>query len=247
MNMHTFFRASACLTLFASAIFSSAMADTLTINPTADAFIRASQNASQTLNTTNVIFLVGDTTTANDYLRGLLSFDLSSSALVGATINSVTLTLKINSADASSAGQDVILNLYSLTNTFSEGTVTWTQRNGSSTWTTPGGDYGDLLAGTTANAGTATAGQSVTFSGSDLTDYAISSVGGSLYLLIKLADEDTAQRNVFRFGTVNGTSAYYPVLTIDYTAAVIPEPSTAALLGGLAVLGLACRRPRRSR
>lgn len=248
MIMKTLRRASACFALFSSVIFASVSADTLALNPTADAFIRASQNASQTLNTTNVVFLVGDTTTATDYMRGLLTFDFSSPLLAGATINSVTLTLKINSVDATSANQAVNINVYSLTGTFSEGTVTWANRSssGTSTWTTAGGDYTTLLASTSANAATVTVNQSVAFAGTNLTSLVSNSIGSSASVLLKLDTEDTSLRNIFRFGSVNGTSTLVPVLTIDYTPSAVPEPSTYALLGGVAVLGFVWFR-RRSR
>lgn len=222
-------------------------AATLILNPTDDGYIRASQNTTQTANTSNLIFLVGDTTTANDYLRGVLSFNLNNAALVGATINSVTLTLVVQSVDGgaspTSANASVTLSVHELSTAFSESTVSWT-----TPWTTAGGDFGASLATTSANAATVTVGSTINFTGgtgSDLAGSVLDSVGGSLYLLVKLASEDTSARNIFRIGSTEGSSLYYPVLTIDYTAAAIPEPSTFALLGGVAAIGLVAVRRRR--
>lgn len=204
-----------------AATFSSAtaMAATLTLPPTADAFIRTGQTIVTTKNTTNVVMLVGTAQTAKDNMRGLLAFDLTNPALVGAKINNVTLTLKVNAADTGSEKADVALNLYPVKNTFSEGAVSWAYRNSANYWTTQGGDYGDLLASATANAGTVSPKQAVTFTDAKLTASVASLIGSPFSLLVKLAKEDTGQRSIFRFGTINGAPALQPVLTIDYTPA----------------------------
>ena len=67
---------------------SMTQAETLVLNPIGDSHIRASQGN----NGSNNLLLVGDTTTANDYLRTSLAFDLSAPELTSATINSITLT-----------------------------------------------------------------------------------------------------------------------------------------------------------
>lgn len=227
----------------------SLSATTLVLNPTGDGYIRASQSAGtatgKTQSTTNQIFLVGDTTTADDFLRGVLAFDLSDSALVGATINSVTLKLVVASTDTgTSENVSVTLNAHKLTSSFEEASVSWFDRATGNAWTTPGGDFGSALASASANAATVSANDNISFSAPGLTSGATDSVGGSLYLLIKLATEDTAARNIFRFGTSEATSTFLPTLTIDYTAS-IPEPSAFAALGGLAVIGFAGARRRR--
>jgi len=231
------------LGLSALVAFSAASlpAATLVLNPTADGYIRASQSPSATNNTGNIIFLVGDTTTDNDFLRGVLAFDLSDPTLTGATINSATLTLVVQSSDTGdSENASVTLDLHELATSFDEASVSWT-----TPWTADGGDFGSVLASTSANASTVQPEDSLDFAGSALTDSVSGSVGGSFYLLAKLASED-AVRNIFRFGSIDGNSAYRPTLTIDYTAAVIPEPSAFALLGGLAALGFVTGRRRRA-
>ena len=190
----------------------------------------------------NIIFLVGDTTNTNDFLRGVLAFDLSDPTLTGATINSATLTLVVQSSDTGgSVNASVTLDLHELATAFDEASVSWT-----TPWTSDGGDFGSVLASASANASTVQPGDSLDFAGSALTDSVSGSVGGSLYLLTKLASEDDAARNIFRFGSIDGVSSFRSTLTIDYTAAVIPEPSAFALLGGLAALGFVAGRRRRA-
>lgn len=197
----------------------TASAATLALPPTADAFIRSGQPIATTKNTTNIVLLVGSAQTAKDNMRGLLTFDLTNAALTGAKINSATLTLKVNAPDTGSEKADVTLNLYPVKTTFSEGAVSWVHRNSANYWTAQGGDYGDLLASVTANAGTVAAKQTVTFTDAKLTDNVASSTGSTFTVLIKLAKEDSGQRSIFRFGTINGVAALQPVLTIDYTPA----------------------------
>lgn len=222
MKTSAFLHLVSRLALAGSALLVSANAATLSLAPTADAFIRTGQTIVTTKNTTNVVLLVGTTKTDDDRMRGLLNFDLANPALAGARINGATLTLKVNSPDAGSENRDVVLNLYPIKNTFSEGGVSWVHRNGSNYWATPGGDYGPLLASATANAGAVAARQPVTFADASLTGHVAASLGGSLTLLLKLAVEDAGQRSVFRFGTINGTAALRPMLTIDYTPAARP-------------------------
>ncbi len=248
MNITTPIRTLAAATVLA-ATASLASAAILELGATADGYIRASQNAGQTNNATNHIFLVGHTS-ATDDLRGVLSFNLNDPLLAGATINSVTLTLFIESTDANSQPGDETIQLFSLTESFAESTVTWTSRDGTTDWTTEGGTTGSLLATTTADADTVAPGDSLIFSSGDLATAVSSSIGGSFDLLVALANPD-ASRDIFRIASRtplgNGNPALVPSLTIDYTAATIPEPSTAAALAGLGILGFATlkRRARR--
>lgn len=189
---------------------SSIQAETLTLTPTDDSYIRASQVNQGS----NDLVLIGDTTTAADYLRGVFAFDLRDGVLAGATITSVTLTLTIgDNRDASSPDQANNLNLHELSASFTNNGVTWTSRDGSNDWTNPGGDFGTELVSVAANAGTVTSDTSFDFSSAALTSAGTEAVGGSLYLLVKQAAEDN-QRSVFRFGSQNRTDG--PILTIEY-------------------------------
>src|SRR5690606_33175568 len=94
----------------------------LTLTPNADNFIRSDNTGSTT--DTNVL-LVGELASGAGNLRSLLSFDLSSPELVGATINSVTLTLRANDIDAISTGGTMQVNLNLLDSSFTETGATW--------------------------------------------------------------------------------------------------------------------------
>jgi|GEM_PF-5264084 len=220
----------------------------LTLTPNADNFIRSDNTGSNT--DTNVL-LVGELASGAGNLRSLLSFDLSSPELVGATINSVTLTLRANDIDAISTGGTMQVNLNLLDSSFTETGATWLN-SGTGTWTA-GGPYSTLLSSTSGEV-KAAVGTTFTFASSvDFVNTVASSVSGTgiLDLVLKLDDETTTDRNVFRFTSsepnLSGgvTAAYAPTLTIDYTATVIPEPAGFALLGGGATLGFAGFRRRR--
>ncbi len=228
-----------------------ASAATLSFSVTGDANIRpntANTNGSQ-------LVLVGDTTTANDYLRGLFSFTLDNPALVGATIHSVSLRLFVETADGTSADRNEVIQVFQLSRAFNETQVTWTNATTTTPWTTPGGDFSTtLLSSVTANPRTVTANQSLTF---DSSSAFVTSVINTLQqpdktlsLLLKLETENN-QRSIFRFyaGTTTNpnlaAAALRPQLLIDYTAAPIPEPSAFAALAGLGALGFASLRRRR--
>jgi hypothetical protein len=202
-----------------------ASADTLVLSPTDDSTIRlntVNQGGNQAL-------IVGDTLpnppTNSELIRTALAFDLSNPALAGATINSVTLTLSVRTVDGTSVNAPVTIDLHQLASSFTNLGVTWTSRDGTNNWTTPGGDISGVLASLSANPRTVTLAQSLVFSGASLTSAAQSAAGGSFYLLAKLAVEDTADRNVFQFASNDNTTATpKPVLTIDYTPAADSTP-----------------------
>lgn len=239
-------------TLLGALVAGSLSAATLTLSSQTDvidSFIRSDNTAS---NTNSNVLLVGELASGAGNLRSLLAFNLSSPDLIGATINSVTLTLRANDIDSGSAGGTMQVNLNLLDSAFTETGATWVS-SGTGAWTA-GGPYSTLLSSTSGEV-KAAVGTTFTFgSTTDFVNAVLSSVSGTgvLNLMLKLDDETTTSRNIFRFTsseptTTGGvTSAFAPLLTIDYTAAPVPEPATAALLGGLAVLGLAAVR-RRSR
>lgn len=197
-------------------------AETLDLQVSADSYIRASQSNQGA----NDLAIVGDTATPNDYLRAAFAFDLVAPELVGATINSATLRLGINSQDGGSGSANNTLNLHELGASFTDGGVTWTSRNGTNTWTNPGGDFGAVIATLSANAGTVNPGNTLSFSSTQLTARAVAANGGSLYLLAKLATENT-NRSVFRIAAKeNVNSSRRPVLRIDYTPAPV-DPTLA--------------------
>ena len=73
----------------------------------------------------------------NESQRGLVRFDLSSCpALSGATLTDARVQLYYSQKDKTSS-----LNLYQITESWTEAGVTWNSRNGANNWTTAGGTY----------------------------------------------------------------------------------------------------------
>lgn len=238
----------------------SVSAATVTIGVTGDASIRNGTSSNANSNGSQLI-LVGDAgPTTNDFLRGLFSFDLSDPQLAGATINSVTLKLFIDSAtpgkDGTSANNTELIEVFQLTKGFTDTQVTWTVAATGDNWSTPGGDYNPtLLASISANPSTVTSNQEFAFvSLPEFTTVANSALTNSnmLNLFVKLGAENTT-RSIFRFNAGTTTNAniapalYRPQLIIDYTPAAIPEPSSFAALAGLGMLGFAAARRRARR
>lgn len=225
------FQSSLLAVILGSAQFGNAAI--LTFSPTDNSTIRFGQGNQGT----SQLLFAGDTSNPGDFLRSTLAFDLNNPLLTGATINSVTLTLTVREADTGSEDTSLTIALHELTNSFTNDDVTWTSRNGTDDWTTPGGDFGSSLATVSGNPFTAVTGDTLDFSSVALASAAESAIGGSFYLLAKSTTEENTNRNLFRFAsTRNLSSAEGPVLTIDYTP--IPEPSSVLLacLGGVALL-----------
>lgn len=231
------FRTNSLLTSLVAALASAqiAYAATLVLGVNDNSSIRE----SQTNQGSSQILFAGDTTTANDYLRSAVAFDLNNPALIGATITSATLTLTVRGSDTSSENATITLNLHELTSSFTNDGVTWSSRNGTDNWTTGGGDFGAALASATGNPRTATSGSTVNFSSAGLASAAQDAIGGTFYLLAKSAVENNTARNLFQFASSRNVinSSPGPVLTIEY----IPEPSS-ALLGGIGLVALLRRR-----
>lgn len=228
MNKNTtLFFSVGCLVTGATAL----NAAVLEIQSDAAVYIRASQGNQSG----NGSMLIGQTTTTDDFLRSVMSFDLSDPLLAGATINSVTLTFTVSQTDASSSAGAVDLDLHELTQGFDESTVTWTVP-----WTTPGGDFSpSVLASLSADPTTVSNNDELSFTSVALTNNIASNVGDSVDLISKLAVEDDVARKIFFFYRTG--SSRRPTLTVDYTT--VPEPSAYAMMAGVVVLGVvACRR-----
>lgn len=207
-----------------------AAAATLTLTSTADSYIRASQSNEGD----NNLVLIGDTTNTDDFLRGVFAFDLNNTALTAdpVIINSATLTLTSDRIDSSSQDASIVIDFHELSASFTESGVTWFSRNGADNWSSPGGDFGAVLASASANPTSIGVGTEVDWSSAALASAAETAVGGSFHLIGKLNIEDDSQRNVFFF---ESTGASQPRLTLDYT--VVPEPSV-AMLGWLGLLAM---------
>lgn len=226
-------------------------AETATIFSSADAHIRSDNTATNAGG--DFRLLLGETAsaTAND-LRIVLGFDLSSLP-ANATINSVSLKLRVQDNDTNVATIDttLTLNLHALTQTFAEGSVTWANASTGTAWTTPGGTAsGTLLSSAMVpTKGTVpvtyTWATSTAFVNTVQTAYNSGSIVG---LLLKDSDETGTLRELLRFISRNETGStlqqYRPQLVIDYSLSSIPEPTTTAALigGGGLLLALGVRR-----
>jgi hypothetical protein len=231
------------LALTGLTLVGTARADTVVLNPTADARILSvfpTSSFSDLLSVYNV---------GTNIQRTLIQFDLSSIP-AGSTVTSATLTL-FQGASFFSASQSVPTSVYRVTRPWSEAQTTWNVALGGTPWTTPGGDY----VGTTGQ-------QNVNpyLTQSDFADgtqrtynYTLTNlvtewVGGTanngLLLLANQPSELVWQ------GRRESAAAFRPTLTVNFTpggASVNgPEPGTLALLPtGLAVFLLARRKPAR--
>ena len=104
---------------------------TETFNPSQDSYI---DSATATTNYGTLTYLLDSRSGSAYPQRALVYFNLTT--LSGKYIDSATLRLYANSAN-----KTVDLNSYHITNSWTQGGVTWNSRNGTNDWTTPGGDY----------------------------------------------------------------------------------------------------------
>ncbi|MEM6459626.1 MAG: PEP-CTERM sorting domain-containing protein [Planctomycetota bacterium] len=206
-------------------------------------WIREDSTGSDTSGST-ILFVggLGNGSGSPSATRALLSYDLSTLPDF-AEVTAVSLVLTVEANDASSVsnpGETMSLQELTTTPTTSSN---WATSDGSTAWTTPGGDFLPTVL-STSNAGnpdTAATGDQFTFgSTSDFIDAVQSAVDGDGVLdLIVTAPglEGDATRGLFRFN--NGfASASNPTLTVTF----IPEPASALLIGLGGVLILARQR-----
>jgi len=184
--------------------------------------------------------------------RAMISFDVSS--LAGATINSVTLTMHVNAQGYLGSPESIGLH---------EMTLAWTESTAGGGGPTSGGgggavpNVGDAVWGSHAAAhdvtasGTAIAqGGGTIFSfidGGLITDVQNWVNGGSNFGWMMIGNESaagSAKRLTSSEGGNAGTTV--PVLTIDYTATVVPVPAAVWLFGSglLGLVGIARRKTR---
>ncbi|MEM6314786.1 MAG: DNRLRE domain-containing protein [Planctomycetota bacterium] len=212
-------------------------------------WIREDNTGSNTSGST-ILFVggLGNGSGSPSATRSLLSFDLSTVPDL-AVINSASLVLTIEANDASSVsspGETLSLQELTVTPTVSSN---WATSDGSTAWTTPGGDFLPTVL-STSNAGnpdTTSEGDLFTFASTiDFTAAVQGAVDGDdvLDLIVSAPGlEDDATRGLFRFN--NGfTSASNPTLSLDFT--VIPEPASALMVGVGGALLLTRRYPRQA-
>jgi hypothetical protein len=248
------------LAIVAAAVFTlagSSQAASISLNPSGDSYIRNGGSANSSFDTHEL--LVGRVV-ANNWLRSLMAFDLSSVPDT-ATINSVTLDLYIDTLDVSSSsgfvGADGI-RVYELTSdaNFSDG-VTYNERDDAANidWTTAGGDFSTTVLSQIASPTDPDAvspGDNVNFvtSVDFVNSLAANLVDNGLQLIIRTPSIESSfdARKIYRFGSGDNTLlSRVPVLTIDYTSPMtVPEPNTLVLATlGLLGMGLLGRRRRK--
>jgi hypothetical protein len=263
--------ASGSITASAAVLqFQEDLSPTTTYQGTA-VYIRSTSSPPAGSNSEGGALQVGRTATANDFIRSIVGFDVSSIPS-GSTINSVTLTISPRLNDSTSLNQAFAINLYRMMNdNFAENTATWFRRDvadAATAWTTAGGDFNSTVlsslslnaqhwADGAANPPTAPA-SDVTFVFGSTTSWVAAAQaalnGNGVLNMIMVSPDAEAQsgRVVFQIASDDPiTSAtgsnrktiqsQAPLLTIDYT---VPEPST-LVLAGFAFIGFARRSIRR--
>jgi hypothetical protein len=237
-------------------------ADVATIGAAKDNTIFQS-NLNNSLGAGQAIF--AGTNAQSSPRRGLIDFDIAGAIPAGATINSVQLTLFLNSASGGSTSSPII-HLYRLSDDWGEGTagstvngaggvgqgfaagegdVTWTSRHFSATtptlWTSAGGDFAAAdsaalaITGTTLN--TPYTWQSTPAMVADVQGWLNSPSTNSGWLL--MGDEGSAStvRGFWtREAARTGQGGFVPQLQVTYTA--VPEPVAMLLVLMGSLLGI---------
>lgn len=173
---------------------------------------------------------IGNQSAGSDNRRSLLKFDLSAIP-VGSTINSATMSLYQHAQQDATTPQ---LGVYYTTRSWTEGTgngtattdgATWNSYNGTSNWTTAGGDFNG-----TAQA-TATAPNStnawVDFSITGLAQSWVSGTFANEGMFVKKSGENPAVSDYKTFYSSDylGDSSLRPKLVIEY----VPAPGSMTL------------------
>jgi hypothetical protein len=171
---------------------------------------------------------IGHVLAAPDYAaRALIRWRLSDIpgipdyALIDDTASS-DVQVRLYQTGRSGTGNNRVVGLYNVTSSWTESGVTWNSRNGSSNWTTPGGDYdGSFL--TTAVVGTSTGYR--TWQSLSLRDVVAlwrtedtlgANYGRPNYGLLFRYPQET-DYELKRFGSREGAPFEYPELDVTYT------------------------------
>lgn len=162
----------------------------------------------------------------NDYMRGVLDFDLSS-VPTNAVIVGVSLSLTADSRDgASSGGQigDDGIRIYRLTEPFIPAAVTWNERHHGVAWSTAGGTFDSrplsIHKGPPYPDGIA-AGESIDFKSTGTFVQALrdSAMDGRIGIIVRTPSIETSynQRKLYRFASETASdAAWRPTLSVLY-------------------------------
>lgn len=191
--------------------------------------------------------------------RGLIQFDIASFVPSGATINSVSLQLTLSSAPGGAGAANV--ELHRLQTAWGEGASGSNQGQGAAaqtgdatwintffntgSWTNPGGDFSSTVSASTS-VGTTT-NTAFTWTSSQMAaDVQGWLDNGATNFGWILTNNETTAKSVRGFYTEEwaADAAYRPQLTVDFTTATVPEPSSVVLAGGT-MLGIVLARRRK--
>ncbi|MCB1130831.1 MAG: DNRLRE domain-containing protein, partial [Verrucomicrobiae bacterium] len=157
--------------------------------------------------------------------RSLLRFDLGALP-TGSTLDAANLVLTVSGTFGGNPNGEA-MNVYRLTQAWTEGGVTWNNYDGTNPWATAGGDYnGTVRASSTADVG---AGQTITW---DVTTLAQEWVANT-YPNEGLIVINSGNTNGLHFASKeNGNAAYRPYLAATITTPASPPVSSWTWNGG---------------
>ena len=234
-NFFTAQRISVLATVFATIFMIKAHADTVVINPSKDNTIYGNTGDTEENNScgAGTSFFAGRTN-GGKFRRALMQFDIAGNVPSGATINSVTLTLRLNKTKDNNS---VSMALHKLTQQWGEGTVTCGSNGGvgaaagtgdatwlsamhqQNSWSQPGGDFGAVSGsasvGTTNGSYTwdsTAAGNSAMVT--DVQNWLDSPASNLGWILI---GDESSNKTSRRFDSREGGTK--PSLVVDYTPA----------------------------
>jgi hypothetical protein len=189
--------------------------------------------------------------------RALLEFNIAGAVPSGATITSASLQLTVSISGPAAAN----VQLQTLQSSWGQGTsgsnlgqgapattgdATWKYNFfNTSTWNNPGGDFSSTVSGSVAVGTTVDASYTVSTAqmAADVQNWLNSPGSNDGWILL---NNESTPGSIRGFYTEDwtGNAAYLPELTINYTAAV-PEPSSLALCGLSAAVGIGITIARR--
>jgi len=192
----------------------TARAQTIVLNQTGtqvtDTTIRSGSYANTNLDDHSLI--TRRSTDPDWERRSLLKFDTETFIPSGSIVQSATLTLTVKSGLGTS-GSARTISVYREPSPFQEAQATWLQRETGAAWTTPGGDYAELVGQASASN---TPGAKVTFDVTTLVQNTSDGDFGSRYTRLLLLDAGAAAQESYRefYPSEEANAALRPTLTV---------------------------------
>jgi endonuclease/exonuclease/phosphatase family metal-dependent hydrolase len=220
--VRAFSRAFQSALLIVGGVSAASAQTTVTINQPGTQVVFGTVRGGSYANTNDSTLLATRSSDNLEYeRRALLKFDTQNTIPVGAAVSSaqLTLTVKLGSADASRA-----IGVHQVTQSWTEGQVTWNKKRTGESWNTPGVDIGSLITQKTVGN---TPGTKVTLDVTSLVKAAVSgSLGASRYTRVVLVDLEASTSGSYRefYTPATSTAANRPTLTVTYGGAAAPPP-----------------------